>query len=292
MTIKDRARRWRCQDHIYTFDETEALIMGILNVTPDSFSDGGTHNHLTDALAWARQMRDEGADIIDVGGESTRPGFDETGVSLEEERARVLPVVEALAKEGFVVSVDTSKPEIMQESAQLGAKILNDIRGFTQPGAIEAAAQSGCGLVIMHRDDVKNRPDFLAAIEHFLREQEAKLLAAGADPETLCWDPGFGFGKTVEQNLTIMMETPRFVASGRPYLMGLSRKSSIGACTGQTVPRERVVGSVAGALLSVERGAHIVRVHDCRETKEAIQVWQKARESQRHLLEKGAIDHG
>ena len=138
--LHERASVWRCGAKVFEIDRLHPLIMGILNVTPDSFSDGGTHNGLEDAVAWAHRMRDEGAHIIDVGGESTRPGFNETGVTLEEERRRVIPVVERLVKEGFIVSVDTSKPEIMTEVASLGAHILNDIRGFEMPGALEAAA--------------------------------------------------------------------------------------------------------------------------------------------------------
>ncbi len=280
MQIKKAARRWVCGEKVFEFDGRHPLIMGILNVTPDSFSDGGTHNAPDQAVAWARRMREEGADIIDVGGESTRPGFDETGVSLEEERRRVIPVVERLVKEGFVVSVDTSKPEIMTEVANLGAHILNDIRGFSQPGAEEAAAATNCGLVVMHRsltivdDDV-----VVPTVEDYLADRQNTLEALGVHRDRICWDPGFGFGKTVEGNYRLLAATERFVASGQPYLMGLSRKSSIGHVTGHKIPADRVAGSVAGALLAVAGGAQIVRVHDVRETADAIAVWRATAEA-------------
>ena len=277
------AQYWQCQNHRFGFAVKSPLIMGILNVTPDSFSDGGTHNQLEQAVQWARKMRDEGADIVDVGGESTRPGFNEEGVSLEEERRRVLPVVKALVQEGFLVSVDTSKPEIMTEVAQLGAHILNDIRGFTQPGALEAASQTTCGLVIMHRAFSTDYDDLVLDVERFLLEQTQKLLSLGVTKDRSCWDPGFGFGKTVEQNFELVAATPRFVASGYPYLMGLSRKSSIGAVTQHTKPLDRISGSVAGALLSAQYGAQIVRVHDVRETVDAMAVWQATEAAAKRL---------
>ncbi|EJX03888.1 dihydropteroate synthase [gut metagenome] len=258
---KTAARRWVCGEKVFEFDGRHPLIMGILNVTPDSFSDGGTHNAPDQAVAWARRMREAGADIIDVGGESTRPGFDETGVSLEEERRRVIPVVERLVKEGFIVSVDTSKPEIMTEVAQLGAHILNDIRGFSQPGAEAAAAATNCGLVVMHRSLTTVSDDVVVqTVERYLAERQQTLEKLGVQRDRICWDPGFGFGKTVEGNYQLLAATERFVASGQPYLMGLSRKSSIGHVTGQKIPADRVAGSVVGALLAVMGGAQIIRV--------------------------------
>ncbi len=277
--LHERADTWRCGSKIFKIDRHHPLIMGILNVTPDSFSDGGTHNGLEDAVAWARRMHDEGAHIIDVGGESTRPGFDETGVTLEEERRRVIPVVERLVKEGFIVSVDSSKPEIMTEVAALGAHILNDIRGFEMPGAMEAAAATDCGLVVMHRSFTTDYEDVVADVERYLQERQRRLEALGVSADRICWDPGFGFGKTVEQNFQLLGTTDRFVASGQPYLMGLSRKSSIGAATGQKAPLDRIVGSVAGALLAVQQGAQVVRVHDCRQTADAIAVWRASEEA-------------
>ena len=246
---------------------------------PISFSDGGTHNGLEDAVAWAHRMRDEGAHIIDVGGESTRPGFNETGVTLEEERRRVIPVVERLVKEGFIVSVDTSKPEIMTEVASLGAHILNDIRGFEMPGALEAAAATDCGLVVMHRSATTDYKDVVAEVEAYLQKRQRLLEGLGVSADRICWDPGFGFGKTVEQNFALLGSTERFVASGQPYLMGLSRKSSIGAATGHKAPMDRIAGSIAGALIAVEQGAQVVRVHDCRQTVDAVAVWRASEEA-------------
>lgn len=272
--VENAATTWHCATKTFSFPQDFPLVMGILNVTPDSFSDGGTHNQLADAVAWAHQMKAEGAHIIDIGGESTRPGFDEEGVSLEEERRRVLPVAEALVKEGFIVSIDTSKPEIMRETAALGVHILNDIRGFTLPGALEAAASTDCGLVIMHRAASTEYDNLIADVERFLREQSEKLLALGVAKDRLCWDPGFGFGKTVEQNFELLAATDYFVGTGYPYLMGLSRKSSIGAVTNHSRPTERIYGSVVGALMAIERGAQVVRVHDCAATVDAIRVWQ------------------
>lgn len=243
-----RATTWQCRDRL--LDLTRPLIMGIVNVTPDSFSDGGTHNEFEAAVAWGKRLAEQGADILDVGGESTRPGASE--VSVEEEIRRVVPVVRALAQEGLAVSVDTSKPEVMQASLEAGACILNDIRAFELP----------------------DYEDLLGEIETYLRCREEALLTKGVKPAQICWDAGFGFGKTFEHNFSILKHTERFVASGRPYLMGLSRKTSIGTATNQADPSKRIVSSVAGALLAAERGAQIVRVHDVRETREAFDVWQ------------------
>ena len=277
--LHERASVWRCGAKVFEIDRLHPLIMGILNVTPDSFCDGGTHNGLEDAVAWAHRFRDEGAHIIDVGGESTRPGFNETGVTLEEERRRVIPVVERLVKEGFIVSVDTSKPEIMTEVASLGAHILNDIRGFEMPGALEAAAATDCGLVVMHRSATTDYKDVVAEVEAYLQKRQRLLEGLGVSADRICWDPGFGFGKTVEQNFALLGSTERFVASGQPYLMGLSRKSSIGAATGHKAPMDRIAGSIAGALIAVEQGAQVVRVHDCRQTVDAVAVWRASEEA-------------
>ncbi len=269
-----RAQAWHCGPVRYTFSPTDVLVMGILNVTPDSFSDGGTHEGVEAALSWARRLRDEGADIIDVGGESTRPGFDEMGVSLEEEQRRVLPVVDALVKDGFKVSVDTSKPEIMRAVADLGAIIINDIRGFTVPGALEAAAATDLGLVVMHRSLTTDYEDLIGDVTRFLETQTERLLKLKVNPERICWDPGFGFGKTPEQNMALVKATDQFCASDFPFLMGLSRKSTLGKITGVAAPQDRVVSSVTGALLSAQRGAHVLRVHDVAPTLEALRVWQ------------------
>ena len=265
-----KAKVWRCADRLFDLEE-RPLIMGILNVTPDSFSDGGEHNTPEAALLHARRMRDEGADIIDVGGESTRPGFDEFGVSLEEERRRVLPVVRALADEGFCVSVDTSKPEIMTEAAALGAAVLNDIRGFERPGALEAAAGTNCGLVVMHRKAEPRYDDLVREVTAYLEERTARLL------ERICWDPGFGFGKTPDGNFTLLRETASFAERGYPFMTALSRKSSIGLAAHQEKPTDRVAGSVAGALFGASHGSAVLRVHDVRETADALAVWRAAR---------------
>lgn len=271
-----KAKVWRCADRLFDLEE-RPLIMGILNVTPDSFSDGGEHNTPEAALLHARRMRDEGADIIDVGGESTRPGFDEFGVSLEEERRRVLPVVRALADEGFCVSVDTSKPEIMTEAAALGAAVLNDIRGFERPGALEAAARTNCGLVVMHRQAEPRYDDLVREVTAYLEERTARLLALGVTPDRVCWDPGFGFGKTPDGNFMLLRETASFAERGYPFMTALSRKSSIGLATHQEKPTDRVAGSVAGALFGASHGSAVLRVHDVRETADALAVWRAAR---------------
>ena len=271
-----KAKVWRCAERLFDI-EKRPLIMGILNVTPDSFSDGGAHNTPEAALLHARRMRDEGADIIDVGGEATRPGFDEFGVSLEEERRRVLPVVRALADEGFCVSVDTSKPEIMTEAAALGAAVLNAIRGFERPGALEAAARTNCGLVVMHRKAEPRYDDLVREVTAYLEERTARLLALGVTPDRVCWDPGFGFGKTPDGNFMLLRETASFAERGYPFMTALSRKSSIGLAAHQEKPTDRVAGSVAGALFGASHGSAVLRVHDVRETADALAVWSAAR---------------
>ncbi len=272
-----KALTWKCRDRV--LDLTRPLVMGIVNATPDSFSDGGLHASRHEAIAWGEKLLSEGADILDIGGESTRPGA--ADVSVEEELERVVPVVKSLVKAGAVVSVDTSKPEVMRESLKAGAHIINDIRAFALPGAVEAVKDSGAGLVIMHMlgaprtmQTAPKYDDLLGEIQAFLRAREAVLLSAGVALEQICWDAGFGFGKTVAHNFSILKATEFFVDSGRPYLMGLSRKSSLGAVTGIEKASERITASVAGALIAVERGAQIVRVHDVRETCEALKVWQ------------------
>lgn len=270
------AAKWQLKTR--TLDLTTPKIMGIVNVTPDSFSDGGLHATKDAAVAFARQLVSDGADIIDVGGESTRPGA--ADVSLDEELNRVIGVVETLAADGIVVSVDTSKAIVMQEAVKAGAEILNDIRAFQEPLADLTAAKSGAGLIAMHMQGtprtMQAAPHYENVVEevkNFLLAQEAHLLSLGAAAGKVCFDPGFGFGKTVEQNFELLAATEEFVDLGRPYLMALSRKSSIGAVTGVAEPARRVTGSVAGALIAVERGAQLVRVHDVKETREALDVW-------------------
>lgn len=278
------AQLWRCGT--FDFDLTgDPVIMGILNVTPDSFSDGGEHNTLSAAVSWARKMRGDGAGIIDVGGESTRPGASE--VPLEEERARVMPVVKALAGEGFCVSVDTSRPEIMLEAAEAGAAILNDVRAFEMPGALDAAASTRLGLVIMHQGPFDAAADAAANAFGYLSRREEALIAAGVDPERIAWDPGFGFGKTLEQNFEVLAASRRFLSSGRPLMAALSRKGSLGRITGRKNPHERAAASVAGALMAAERGAHILRVHDVRETADALAVLKAFRHADIRIEARG-----
>lgn len=282
------ARYWSCGGRL--LDLSRPLIMGILNVTPDSFSDGGRHDGKARALDWAQQMVEDGADIIDIGGESTRPGAG--AVSADEELRRVMPVLEVLCEQGHLVSVDTSQPEVMRRALQAGAAILNDVRAFEVPGALEVVAASTAGLVIMHGAAeaglagcdkgarAAGEADVVVRVEAYLRRREAALLAAGVDSARICWDAGFGFGKNVEENFAVLAATRRYAALGRPCLMGLSRKSSLGAVTGIKEPRERVAASVAGALLAAERGARILRVHDVRETRDALAVWSAVRSAE------------
>ena len=273
-----RATRWVCRDRFLSLEEP--LIMGIVNATPDSFSDGGLHVGARGAIEWGLRLMEQGADILDVGGESTRPGAPE--VSLDEELDRVIPVVDSLVRAGAVVSVDTSKSQVMREALKVGAHILNDVRSFTLPGAQEVAVNSDAGLVLMHMQGTPatmqrcvsyENDDVTASAIRFLQERDDALTTAGVNPNRICWDCGFGFGKTVEQNFELLAQTERFVQCGRPYLMGLSRKSSIGAVTGVKEPQDRVVGSVVGALLAAQRGAQVLRVHDVARTKEGLAVW-------------------
>lgn len=276
--VRPRARFWRCAGELV--DLERPVVMGILNVTPDSFSDGGEHDTPEAAIAWARRMRNDGAAIIDVGGESTRPRA--APVPLEEERRRVMPVVRALAAEGMTVSVDTSRPEIMREAAEAGAAILNDVRGFELPGAIEAAAATRCGLVVMHG----RRPvaeDVVTEVERYLRTRQQALEALGVTADRICWDPGYGFGKSLEENLELLAATPRFAASGQPLMTAVSRKGSLGRLIGREGTHERVTASVSAALLAAEAGALVLRVHDVRETMDALAVLEGIRAAGRRL---------
>ena len=257
------------------------LVMGILNVTPDSFSDGGHYRSLEFAVSRAEEMVASGVDIIDIGGESTRPGS--PSVPVAEELARVMPALYALQETGKALSVDTCKPEVMREAIIAGADMINDINGFQAPGAIEAVVNSDCGLCVMHMQgtpqDMQAQPvytDVVAEVIAFLRERIAALEAAGVDRERICVDPGLGFGKTVEHNYALLKNTGRIADElGLPVLIGLSRKSMIGAVTGRPV-EERLAGSLAGALAAVAQGAKIIRVHDVAETVDALKVWRAA----------------
>jgi dihydropteroate synthase len=252
--------------------------MGILNVTPDSFSDGGRFVDRERALAHARRMRDDGADLIDIGGESSRPGA--SPVTESEELDRVLPLVEALADAGFPLAVDTRKPAVMRAAAAAGAAMINDIEALTAPGAIEACAQSGVGVCLMHMQrepmTMQAAPvyaDVVADVRAFLVARAEACVAAGIARERIAIDPGFGFGKTLAHNLELLRSIGTFVATGFPVVAGLSRKSSLGAITGRSVD-ERMPASLAAALAAVARGVAIVRVHDVRETVDALRVWR------------------
>jgi dihydropteroate synthase len=255
--------------------------MGILNVTPDSFSDGGNYQSLEFAISHAEQMILDGVDIIDVGGESSRPGA--PPLPLEQELQRVMPVLYALRDQGPAISVDTYKPQLMREAVIAGVDMINDINGFRAPGAIEAVLDSDCGLCIMHMQSqpqtmqlAPSYADVVAEVIAFLRGRIDAMIAAGIDPRRICIDPGFGFGKTVEHNYALLKATGRLIAElDMPLLAGLSRKAMIGAVVDKPVER-RMAGSVGGALAAVAQGAVIVRVHDVAETVDALKVWQAA----------------
>lgn len=254
------------------------LIMGVVNVTPDSFSDGGHYLRQDTAVAHARRLIDEGADLLDIGGESTRPGA--AAVSLEEERGRVLPVLEALLSANIPLSIDTQKPELMREAAAAGAAMINDVNGFEAADALQAVSGSDCAVCIMHKQGqpqtMQQAPqyrDVVGEVDAYLRARMVAAEAAGIARSRLVIDPGFGFGKTLAHNLALLREFDRVAAAGVPVLAGLSRKSMIGALTGREVG-DRVFGSVAAALIAVQRGAAILRVHDVAATRDALAVWK------------------
>lgn len=260
--------------------------MGIVNVTPDSFSDGGAHASTGTALKHCERLLKEGADILDIGGESTRPGS--PAVPLDEELSRVLPLVREAVKLGVPISVDTYKPEVMRAVLDLGADIVNDIWALRQPGARDAvAAHPSCGVCLMHmhRDPrtmqaVPMAGDVIPEVLSFLAAQLQLLQARGVDFSRITLDPGVGFGKTVAQNFALLARQRELRAGGLPLLLGWSRKSSIGAVTGIEAAGERIVPSVAAAVLAVDRGAAVVRVHDVRDTVAALAVWRAMRDQQ------------
>ena len=253
--------------------------MGVVNITPDSFSDGGKFLERDQAIAHARQLAAEGADIIDIGGESTRPGA--AAVSEAEELERVIPVLEKIAD--LCVSVDTRRPPVMRAALQAGASMVNDVQALQAPGALDAVRESQCAVCLMHMkgepatmqrephydDVVREVKDFLSARMHAARD-------AGIARERLVVDPGFGFGKTVEHNLTLLAHLEEFRDLNAPLLAGLSRKSTLGKLTGRPVA-ERLAGSLAMALLALQGGATILRVHDVKETRDVIAVWEQVR---------------
>ncbi len=261
----------------FTYDLARPLVMGILNVTPDSFSDGGRFVDLDIALAHARQMRDDGADLIDIGGESSRPGA--SPVTEREELRRVMPLVEALAADGMAIAVDTRKPAVMRAAVAAGAVMINDIGALTAPGAIEACTHGDVGICLMHMQreprTMQMAPEYRDPVDDvrtFLVARARACEAAGIARERIAIDPGFGFGKTLAHNLALLRSIGAFAAMGYPVVAGLSRKSSLGAITGRSVD-ERMPASLAAALAAVARGAAIVRAHDVRATVDALKVW-------------------
>ncbi len=265
-------------------DMSRCHVMGILNVTPDSFSDGGQFNRPDASLARARQMVADGATFIDIGGESTRPGA--TPVSVQEELDRVCPVVEAAARElDAVISVDTSAPEVMAETAKLGAGLINDVRALQRDGAPEVAAQAGIPVCIMHiqgePDTMQDRPEYRNVrreVSAFLTERMRVAELAGIRPENILLDPGFGFGKSLEHNLQLLACLEQMHILGHPLLVGVSRKSMLGHITGRDV-NERLPASVAAATIAAMKGASIIRVHDVRETVDAVRVVAAVKEA-------------
>jgi dihydropteroate synthase len=259
-----------------TLDLSHPHVMGILNVTPDSFSDGGTHNTLVEAVRHANLMINAGATIVDVGGESTRPGA--ADVSVEEELERVIPVVEAIAQRFEVwISVDTSKPEVIRESARVGAHIINDIRSLTEPGALKAAAETGLPVCLMHMQgqpktmqEAPKYDDVFADVNRFINHI-ARCERAGISKEKLLLDPGFGFGKNLSHNYALLARLAEFHHFNLPLLVGMSRKSMVGQLL-NVGPNERLSGSLACAVIAAMQGAHIIRVHDVKETVEAMRV--------------------
>ena len=268
----------------FAIDLAYPQVMGIVNVTPDSFSDGGRYGSTAAALRHCEQLLKEGADILDIGGESTRPGS--PAVPLDEELSRVVPLVREAVTLGVPISVDTYKPEVMRAVLDLGADIVNDIWALRQPGAAAAVAahpQCGVCLMHMHRDPqtMQQAPmdgDVVPQVLSFLELRAHNLLALGVEKTRILLDAGIGFGKTVEQNFALLARHSELLAAGYPLLAGWSRKSSLGAVTGLEVD-QRMVPSVAAAVLAVERGASVVRVHDVRETVAALAVWSAMQRS-------------
>lgn len=257
-------------------------VMGILNVTPDSFSDGGKHNALVDALTHTNEMVNAGATIIDVGGESTRPGADE--VSVEEELERVIPVIDAIAQRFEVwISVDTSKADVIREAARVGAHIINDVRSLSEPGALEAAASTGLPVCLMHMQGeprtMQQAPvyeNILSEVDTYFAQQIARCKAAGIKKERLILDPGFGFGKNLSHNYELLAHLGDFHHFGLPLLVGMSRKSMIGQLL-NVGPSQRLTGSLSCAVIAAMQGAQIIRAHDVKETAEAMRVVEATR---------------
>ncbi|MCU4315348.1 dihydropteroate synthase [Acinetobacter bereziniae] len=265
-----------------SLDLSKAHVMGILNVTPDSFSDGGLHNQKDQAIAYARQMIDAGATVIDVGGESTRPGA--STVAVTEEIQRVIPVIAELAQYDVVISVDTSQPEVIREAVKVGAHIWNDVRALTRPNALQTAAELDIPVIIMH---MRGEPTTMNQLDQYqdvtldvikeLQQRVDQAIQAGVKPENIMIDPGFGFAKNPQQNLKLLNEFYKLNAMGYPILSALSRKRFIGEALGGADAQNRAVGSVAAHLMSIQQGACMVRAHDVKAMSDAIQIWQAMR---------------
>lgn len=273
------ATTWTIRER--TLDLARPLIMGIVNVTPDSFSDGGRFLDHAAARFHAERLVAEGADILDIGGESTRPGAAEVSAAFEVER--VVPLIESLRALNVPLSIDTSKTEVMRAALDAGAAIINDVRALQVPGALTVAAESGCGIVVMHMQgtprsmQVEPRyADVIGEVASFLVARCEAAVAAGIPRERIAIDPGFGFGKTAAHNFELLARLSEFAPLGQPVLVGLSRKSMLGAATGRGIDA-REAASVAAALLAIERGARIVRVHEVAATRDAIAIWQAMR---------------
>ena len=273
---------WRCCNH--TIDLTQHVcVMGIVNVTPDSFSDGGEHDTPQAAIEYGKLLLAEGAAILDIGGESTRPGSDP--VTLEDELGRTIPVVEALAAEpGAVISIDTMKPEVARQALAAGAAIINDVTALREPEMIQIAAESGAGVVLMHmRGEPKTMQqaphyaDVVGEVAAFLRERAAAARAAGIAAECIALDPGIGFGKSFEHNLTLFRHMREFTTLGHPLLVGTSRKAFIGRLLGGVPAGERLEGTAAAISTAVLAGARIVRVHDVKEMLRVVKVAEALR---------------
>ncbi|WP_298018534.1 dihydropteroate synthase [uncultured Castellaniella sp.] len=259
------------------------LVMGIVNVTPDSFSDGNVHFQADQAIAHGLRLIAEGADMLDIGGESTRPGAQ--AVAADEEWRRIQPVIQGLRDGGVPLSVDTCKPDVMRLSVQAGADMINDIGGFTAPGALDAVRDAGCALCLMHmRGEPRTMQkdpvyaDVVADVRDYLAAGARRLRDAGIAADRIVLDPGFGFGKTVAHNYALLRHLPQVMGNDYPSLLGLSRKSMIGAITGRPAT-QRLGGSIAAALAGATRGAHILRVHDVADTVDALRIWAAVEQS-------------
>jgi dihydropteroate synthase len=269
----------QCGDRTLALDRP--LIMGIVNVTPDSFSDGGMYATTAAAVARARTLLDEGADILDIGGESTRPGA--LPVAPDEECRRVLPVIEALAGSGAAISVDTQKPRLMKEAIAAGAGMVNDVNALLEPGALEIVARSGAAVCLMHKrgdprtmQDDPRYDDVVGEVRAFLAGRVAAARAVGIDADRIVVDPGFGFGKTLEHNLMLLSRLGEFAGLGAAVLAGLSRKSMLGRITGRGTD-QRVHAGLAAALIAVQNGAGIIRTHDVAAMRDTLAVWNAVR---------------